>query len=92
MLFFFHNPYNQPCFPTNEKTTLYQRPKQSIPQINQRWTFSTNVVFRFSYEGYGLTSGSRQGGKISRPPTESRRAAENLLSNSSESWCLGEEW
>lgn len=27
------------------------------PQINQRWTFSTNVVFRFSYEGYGLTSG-----------------------------------
>ncbi|CAE7208092.1 unnamed protein product, partial [Symbiodinium sp. CCMP2456] len=27
------------------------------PQINQRWTFSTNVVFRFSYEGFGLTSG-----------------------------------
>lgn len=26
------------------------------PKINQRWTFSTNVVFRFSYEGYGLSS------------------------------------
>ena len=26
-------------------------------QINQRWTFSTNVVFRFGYEGFGLTSG-----------------------------------
>ena len=30
-------------------------------QINQRWTFSTNVVFRFSYEGYGLTSGETSG-------------------------------
>eukprot|EP00931_Biecheleriopsis_adriatica_P048558 TRINITY_DN28067_c0_g1_i1.p1 TRINITY_DN28067_c0_g1~~TRINITY_DN28067_c0_g1_i1.p1 ORF type:complete len:3244 (-),score=551.12 TRINITY_DN28067_c0_g1_i1:114-9845(-) len=27
------------------------------PKLNQRWAFSTNVVFRFSYEGYGLTSG-----------------------------------
>jgi hypothetical protein len=29
------------------------------PLNSQRWTFSTNVVFRFSYEGYGLTSGDK---------------------------------
>ena len=68
-------------------SNLATQPKNVPPrgpslQINQRWTFSTNVVFRFSYEGYGLTSGSRQGGKKSRPPTEWRRAAENLLRNS----------
>lgn len=26
------------------------------PKIGQQWLFSTNVVFRFSYEGYGLSS------------------------------------
>lgn len=25
------------------------------PKLNQRWMFSTNIVFRFSYDGYGLS-------------------------------------
>jgi len=29
------------------------------PKLNQGWSFSTNVVFRFSYEGYGLSSGDK---------------------------------
>merc|ERR1719171_1133873 len=27
------------------------------PKVNQKWVFSRNIVFRFSYLGHGLTSG-----------------------------------